>query len=190
MKKIALLAMTAAAAIATPAMAQNVTGQINLLGTVGPKCIVGSGPGATFSDTVNFGALDQTNGTLRTDLATVFGTRTFTVKCNSGNPGLSIEAVPLSTAGAAAAGYDNSIDYSATLSVDVANSGTPTTVTDASGTAGPSTGPAGGPLANATGNVRITTAGYATGSLTDLLVAGSYGNSVDNGVIKVIISPN
>ncbi len=191
MKKLALIAMTAAAAIASPAMAQNATGQINLLGTVGPKCIVGAGPGATFAETVNFGALDQANGTLRTDLDTTFGTRSFTVKCNSGNPSLSIEAVPLSTAATAATGYDNSIDYSASLTVDIANSGTPTVVTDASGAAGPTTGPAGGPLANATNNVRITATGFTTNNMaTDLLVAGSYGNSLDNGVIKVIIAPN
>jgi hypothetical protein len=184
MKKIALLAITAAAAIATPAMAQSVTGTITLTGTVGPKCFVDPGAGSTFTDSVNFGALDAADGTLRTNLASQFATKSFTVKCTSGNPGLSITAAPLATAGAAAAGYDNSIDFDATLTVDKATGGT-TAVTDASGTAGATTGSVGSPLANSVGNVRVTTANYATGTATDLLVAGTY-----NGLITVVISPN
>lgn len=183
MKKIALLAMTAAAAIATPAMAQTVTGTITLTGVVGPKCFVIPGSGGTFTGSHDFSNLDAADGTLRPGLATEFATKTFTVKCTSANPGLSIEAAPLATGGAAAGGYDNSIDYNATLTVDT--TGVAAVVTDASGTAGATTGSAGAPLANAAGNVRITTTGYATNTATDLLVAGTY-----NGLITVIISPN
>lgn len=184
MKKIALIAMAAAAVSAAPAMAQTVTGTITLTGVVGPKCYVIPGSVSTFSDAVDFLQLDAANGTLRPGLATDFGTRTFTVKCTSANPGLSITATPLATGGSAAAGYDNSIDYDATLTVDLAGGGT-AAVTDASGTAGATTGSAGAPLANSMGNVRVTSANYATNTATDLLVAGTY-----NGVITVVISPN
>jgi hypothetical protein len=184
MKKIALLAMAAAATFATPAAAQTVTGTITLTGVVGPKCFVVPGNGSTFSDSVDFLALDAADGTLRSGLASDFATKSFTVKCTSANPGLSITATPLATGGAAAAGYDNSIDYNATLTVDKAAGGT-TVVTDASGTAGATTGSVGGPLANSASNVRITTTGYATNTATDLLVAGTY-----NGLITVVISPN
>lgn len=185
MKKIALIAMTAAAAFATPAMAQQVvTGTITLTGTVGAKCYVGSDTSAnTFSDAVNFGALDATDGTLRTGLATDFGTRSFTVKCTSGNPTISVTANPLANTATPAAGYDNSIDYSATVTADRAGSGT-AVVTDASSAAGATSGQVGGPLANAASNVRITTTGYATNAATDLLVAGTY-----NGSVVVTISP-
>ncbi len=186
MKKIALLAMTAAAAIASPAMAQQVvTGTITLTGTVGTKCYVGTDTSVnTFSDAVDFHALDAADGTLRAGLATDFGTRSFTVKCNSGNPGLSITATPLATGASAASGYDNSIDYSATLTVDKAGGGT-TAITDLTSALGATTGSVGSPLANSAANVRITTTGYATGAATDLLVAGTY-----NGLITVVISPN
>lgn len=184
MKKIALVAMAAMAMTATPAMAQQVvTGTITLTGVVGPKCFVDPGAGATFSDSVNFMQLDAADGTLRPGLATDFGTRSFTVKCTSANPGLSVTATPLATGGTPAAGYDNSIDYNATLTVDLAPGGT-SAVTDASG-GGATTGSAGAPLANQANNVRITTAGYATNATTDLLVAGTY-----NGLITVVISPN
>jgi hypothetical protein len=183
MKKIALLAMAAAATFATPAAAQTVTGTITLTGVVGPKCFVVPGNGGTFTGSHDFLALDAADGTLRSGLASEFATKTFTVKCTSANPGLSITADPLATGGAAAAGYDNSIQYDATLTVDTTAGST--AVTDASGTAGATTGSAGAPLANAAGNVRITTANYATNTATDLLVAGTY-----NGLITVVISPN
>lgn len=183
MKKIALLALTAAAVFATPASAQTVTGTITLTGVVTPKCFVLPGSGSTFSDSHDFSNLDAADGTLRSGLATEFATKSFTVKCTSGNPGLSVTAAPLATGASAPAGYDNSIDYSATLTVDTTAGST--AVTDASGTAGATTGAAGAPLANSTGNVRVTTSGYATNTATDLLVAGTY-----NGVITVVISPN
>ena len=183
MKKIALLALTAAAAFATPASAQTVTGTITLTGVVTPKCFVLPDSASTFTASHDFSNLDAANGTLRSGLETEFATKTFTVKCTSGNPGLSVTATPLATVAPAPSGYDNSIDYSATLTVDT--TAAPASVTDASGTAGATTGSAGAPLANSIGNVRVTTAGYQTNNPTDLLVAGTY-----NGLITVVISPN
>jgi hypothetical protein len=184
MKKIALIAMTAMAAIATPAAAQTVTGTINLTGVVGPKCFVVPGNGNTFGETVNFGALDAADGTLRPGLATDFATRSATVKCTSANPSVSVTASPLATGGAAPTGYANTINYTASVAVDATglNNGP---FSDASGGAGSGALSVGSPLANTTGNVRITTSGYGTANATDLLVAGTY-----NGSIVVVISPN
>ncbi|MEY4055273.1 MAG: hypothetical protein RL519_608 [Pseudomonadota bacterium] len=179
MKKIALIAVAAAAFSANPAMAQ-ATGTINLTGVVASKCFV---EGTPIGGTHDFTALDATNGTMRTDLATDFGTKNFTVKCSSLNPTVSVKALPLATTATATAGYDNSIDYNAIVTVDKSGGGT-TAVTDASTDTTATTGTVGARLANSTNNVRVTTASYATGSNTDLLVAGTY-----NGSIEITISP-
>lgn len=183
MKKLALIAMTAAAAIASPATAQIVSGNITLTGTVGAKCFVVPGSGSTFSDAVDFLALDAADGTLRPGLATEFATKSFTVKCTSGNPTVAVSRTLLATGATAPAGYDNSIDYNAIVTVDTAAGGSASFDTDAA-TVPAATGQIGGPLANTTGNVKVTTADYKTGAATDLLVAGTY-----NGAIAITITP-
>lgn len=180
-----LIAAAPLALLASPAAAQSVTGTIGLTGTVAAKCIVSPGNGSTFSDSVDFHALDAADGTLRTGLATDFGTRSFTVKCNGTNPKVSIAANALSTGTPVVAGYDNSIDFTASVAVDAtgANAGP---FTDSSTTVGGSTATAvGSQLANAASNVHITTSNYATNNLTDLLAVGTY-----NGSVVVTISPN
>lgn len=185
MKKIAFLAIAASAAIASPAMAQNVTGTITLNGNVAAKCSVSPGSGNTFSDTVNFLELAQANGTLRTGLSTDFGTRSATVVCNTGTPKIAVDANPLATGGAAPTGYSNTINYTASVAVNTtaANSGPFTNASTAAPLAATTIG--GGSLANAASNINITTSGYATGTATDILVAGAY-----TGNIVVVISPN
>ena len=174
------------ALIAVPAAAQSsVTGTIDMTGTVAAKCFVVPGNGSTFSDSVNFLALDQANGTLRTGLATDFGTRNFTVKCNGTNPKVSVTANALATATPVVAGYDNSIDFTASVAVDAvgANAGP---FTDSS-TTGPGSTPTaiGSPLANSASNIHVSTSGYATNTATDLLAVGTY-----NGSVVVVIAPN
>ena len=184
MKKIALLAIAASAVIAAPAMA-DVTGTITLNGNVASKCSVTSSPaGATFAQTVDFLELSQANGTLRTGLATDFGTKSATVVCNTGTPKVSVDANPLATTGTAPTGYANAINYTASVAVTAvgANAGPFTNATTAAPTAATSVGSA---LANSANNVNITTSGYATQALTDILVAGAY-----TGNIIVVISPN
>ncbi|MFM5950930.1 MAG: hypothetical protein ACKOPM_17150 [Novosphingobium sp.] len=187
MKKIAFLAAAACAALATPAMAQNVTGTITLNGNVGAKCTVTSAPaGATFAQTVNFGELAQANGTLRTGLATDFSTTPVqaTVVCNTGMPKVAVDANPMVNAATAPAGYANTINYTASVAVAAvgANAGPFTNATTAAPGAATAVGSA---LANTTNNVVITTTGYATPGASDILVAGGY-----TGNIVVVISPN
>lgn len=180
-----ILAAAPLALIAVPAAAQSVTGTIDMTGTVAAKCFVVPGNGTTFSDSVNFGALDQADGTLRTNLATQFGTRNFTVKCNGTSPKVSVTANALVTGTPVVAGYDNSIDFTASVAVDAvgANAGP---FTDASTPIAGSTPTAiGSPLANAASNIHVSTSGYATNNLTDLLAVGTY-----NGSVVVVIAPN
>lgn len=185
MKKFAFLAAATAAVLATPAMAQNVTGTINLTGSVAAKCSVTPGDGSTFTDTVAFGELAQANGTLRTNLATTFGTKSFTVKCNTGTPTVSVDATALATAAPASTGYDNSIDFQASVAVTAVG---PTNngpfLNDSSAVATPAA-PVGSALANSANNVQITTSNYRTNNATDLLVA----SPTYTGSIVVVIAP-
>ena len=185
MKKIAFLAAAACAALATPAMAQNVTGTITLNGNVAAKCSVTPGSGATFAETVNFLELAQANGTLRTGLSTDFGTRSATIVCNTGTPKIAVDANPLATGGTAPTGYSNTINYTASVAVNTtaANAGPFTNATTATPLTATTIG--GGSLANAASNINITTTGYTTTNASDILVAGAY-----TGNIVVVISPN
>ena len=188
MKKIALIAMTAAAAIATPAMAQTVTGTINITGNVAPKCFVlnGEDVNSTFTANVAMGELAKSDGTLKDSatLATTFASQggsalDVRVLCTSANPAVSVKAEPLANTTAAPAGYDNSVDYTAdvtftrvggtTLVSDASTDGTATTATLASRLTGTGT------------NVSVRTSNW---SATGVLVSGDY-----TGKITVLVSP-
>ena len=186
MKKIALLAAAACAALATPAMAQNVTGTITLNGTVANKCSVTSAPaGSTFTQTVSFGELAQANGTLKTGLDTAFTAAAVqaTVVCNTGTPKVSVNADPMVNTATAPTGYANTINYTASVAVAAtgANAGPFTNSTLAAAGTATSVGSA---LANSANNVVITANTFATPGGSDILVAGSY-----TGTITVVISP-
>ena len=188
MNKIALLAVAASAVIATPAMAQNVTGTINLTGSVANKCSVSPSSTATFGTTVNFGELAVANGTLRTDLATTFGTKSFQIVCNTGTPKISVDANPLQISGATTppTGYDNSIDFTASVAVATTGTSPAPFTNDSAAAAGTATTIGGGMLANSASNVSVSTSNYRTNTLTDLLIADpSY-----TGNIVVVITPN
>ena len=185
MKKFAFLAAAACVALATPAMAQNVTGTITLKGNVTAKCSVTPGNGNTFAETVDFLELAQPNGTLRTGLSTDFGTRSATIVCNTGTPKIAVDANPLATGGTAPTGYSNTINYTASVAVNTtaANAGPFSNATTATPLTATTIG--GGSLANAASNINITTTGYGTTNASDILVAGAY-----TGNIVVVISPN
>lgn len=185
MKKIALVALAASvAALATPAAAQTVTGTINMTGSVAPKCFVVPGNGNTFGTTVNFGELAVANGTLRTDLATAFGTKSFSVLCNAGAPTISVDSTALATTTAAATGYDNSIDFQASVAVTTTGANNGPFLNDSSNAALAATA-IGSSLANVASNINITTSNYRTNALTDLLVA----DPTYTGSIVVVIAP-
>lgn len=188
MKKIALIAMTAAAAIATPAMAQNATGTINITGSVAPKCfVIGGATGSTFTANVPMGELAQADGTLKTsaDLSATFAEKggaalDARVLCTSATPGVSVKAEPLVNTADAGTGYDNSVDYQADVAFTLVG-GTDQSVSDASTDELATTDQLTARL-NGTGtNVRVRTSEW---SADGTLVAGSY-----TGKITVVISP-
>lgn len=190
MKKIALIAMTVAAAIATPAMAQttDVTGTINITGSVAPKCfVIGEAVGSTFTANVPMGELAQADGTLKdsTTLSNTFASvggaaLDARVLCTSATPSVSVKAEPLVNTVAAPTGYDNTVDYRADVAFSLVG-GTTQNVNDPSTDAVATTDTLSARL-NGTGtNVRVRTSNW---SATGTLVSGSYA-----GKITVVIAP-
>lgn len=187
MKKITLLALAASAAIATPAAAQSVTGTITLTGSVASKCVVSPDSGSTFAATVAFGELAVADGTMRTDLASTFGTQSATVKCNTAAPKISVNANTLQVPSPVAvpvAGYDDTIEFTASVAVTAVGTNNGPFTNDSAAAAGTLTA-IGSALANSASNINITTSNYRTDTATDLLVA----NPTYSGSIVVVISP-
>jgi hypothetical protein len=194
MKKFLMIGAAAASALAVPAGAQ-VTGTINITGTVASRCaVVGGATPTTFTDNVNLGELAQANGTLESSatLASRFistnsgSAPAFRVVCNSANPAVAVDATELTTAGTASTGYTNRIDYSAHVTVNLA-SGTTATVNNSTTTAATGATALGAPISGAAGNnVTVTADTFSTpGGATTLLVAGTY-----NGAIVVTVTPS
>ncbi len=188
MKKIALIAMTAAAVIATPAMAQDVTGTINITGSVAKKCFVlnGSAVSSTFGTTVALGELAKSDGTLRasTDLSSAFATAGGSaldaqVVCTSATPSVSVTAEPLANTVTADTGYDNSIDYRADVTLTTV-AGDVTVNAPSSNIAATTTNLTSRLTGTGT-NVKVRTSNWTADGV---LVAGSY-----TGKITVVIAP-
>jgi hypothetical protein len=187
MKKIALIALAASAAIATPAAAQTVTGTINITGSVAPKCfVIAPAAGSTFGGTVAMGELAQSNGTLlpSATLSTTFGAAgagvlTAQVVCTSANPEVSVTSEPLANAAAADPGYDNSIDY--TADVTFTRVGGTTLVSDPSAVAAATTATLASRLTGTGTNVSVASSGWTA---SGILVSGSY-----TGKITIVIAP-
>lgn len=186
MKKLATLALLASAAIATPAMAQTVTGTINITGTVQAKCLVVPGNGNTFGTTVAMGELSQADGTLKpsgtlsSTFATVGGAGlTAQVVCTSANPEVSVLSEPLVNSVAADPGYDNSVDY--TADVTFTRVGGTTLVSDPSAVPAATTTTLSSRLTGTGTNISVATSGWTA---SGVLVAGSYA-----GKITIVVAP-
>jgi hypothetical protein len=196
MKKLVLLAMAASTvAIATPAAAQ-VTGTVEVTGTVVGRCSVvqpGGGVGVgTFGGTIALSDLDEADGTLK---ATLEGTTSMApagtpvetrVVCNSANTNISVNAgklsnnVPLTDAG-----YSNDIDYTAELEVNTTAGLRYATYNTLAPVAADHTKQIGRIAAGAANNIKVRAYALAAeGGLTSLLVAGNY-----TSTITVTINP-
>jgi hypothetical protein len=199
MKTVLSMLAVGTALIAAPAMAQ-VTGTVDITGSVAPKCLVipGQGPvGATFGGLIPLGELADGTGKLRADVATTFnaagnaGALTARVVCTTAAPTISVNADAITSvntpAPAANSGYDNSIDFNASVAVQ--------TTTGAAGPfendsklvpAGLPDTAIGGRLANnGSTNIAITGSNFRTDTLQDLLVA----DTQYTGKIVVVIKP-
>ncbi len=194
MKK--LLGLSVAASLLTmanPAFAQDVTGTVNITGTVAPKCIVVPGAANSFETNVALGELAEADGRLATDLATRFTTVGGTglqarVVCTTAAPTITVDATEITSAAAATVGYANRINFTARVAVTVVNGNTTTTPTFTNNSiAAPlAATPIGGRLANnGLNNIAISATDFATPNPTDLLVAANdY-----SGRIVVVIAP-
>lgn len=190
MKK--LLGLSVAASLltmGTSALAQDVTGTVNITGTVAQKCLVVQGAGNSFSQNVALGELAQSNGTLAADLAARFVTvggqgLQARVVCTTAAPTIAVDATEITSATAADTGYANRINFTANVAVTT-TSGSSTFSNSTTGAALAAT-PIGGRLANNGGNnIVITATDFATPNPTDLLVAATdY-----TGRIVVVIAP-
>jgi hypothetical protein len=189
MKKIVLLALAASTvAVATPAAAQ-VTGTITLNGSVAEKCLVVPGAGSTFGGIISLGELAQADGTLRTGIAADANASPFMVArvvCTSATPTISVDTTALATLAPGAAGYDNSIDFNASVALVTTGANLGPFANDSASAPLAATA-VGSRLANNGGdNITITTSNFRTGAATDLLVA----SPTYTGSIVVVISPN
>jgi len=178
-------------AMAAPAAAQTVTGNVAITGTVSNKCSVLPGGGSTFSDSRDLGELAKVDGTMEDSatLASRFGLSggsapTFRVVCTTANPNVAVDSTELTTAGTAPTGYSSRIDFVAHVAAALTPSGTGNVANDSRGAATAAT-PIGGRLANnGSNNITVTADTFGTPNATDLLTAGAY-----SGNIKIDITP-
>ena len=180
----------ALAAASSPASAQSVSGTVTINGTVGEKCIVtdaGDDPNPDFGGIVDLGALDDTDGTLRTiadiNASSDLNNLGFRVVCTTATPTVAVSASPMVNAATAPAGYANTVHFTADANFSVVG-GTDTyqVITDATATNG---GTLSNRLATGPDNVQVDLSGFHTPAVTDVLVAGNY-----TGSVSITISPN
>lgn len=182
MTKFASLALAAAAlaAVASPALANS--GSVDVTGTVGARCTAVT----PITGSITLGELAKADGTVDAAFAGNTGglTRSFTVICNSANPKLSVNALPMinSAATTPPSGYTNTVHYTATLSAMQAKGGTGS-VADQSISTGATTGNV-DRLAAVQNNLSVTVGAGATAESTAILAAGSYA-----GKVEIVVSP-
>jgi hypothetical protein len=178
-------------AMAAPAAAQTVSGNVAISGTVTPKCTVINGDSpTTFSASRNLLELAKADGTLEDSsvLAGRFGTAgagapTFRVVCTSANPNIAVDATELTTPGAPPAGYTSRIDFTAHVAPRL-TTGAGTTVDNAtSGAATAPTAIGGRFAADGSDNITVTADTFMTGPGA-LLTSGAY-----TGNIHIDITP-
>jgi hypothetical protein len=193
MKKTILVgAALAGLATAPAALAQTVSGTVNVTGSVSARCVViTGGGGGTFTGSISLGELAGTDGTLSSTLsgstnASPGGATQFRVNCNSAAPKVTLSAtrLALSPTVTAPAGYANVIDYTADLDASLA-SGSSQTVSyvTASALPAPTVQTLSDSFANAPNNLTIKAHSLNTAA-SALLMAGNY-----SSVISVTIEP-
>ena len=204
MKKIVLAALAAGSAfIAMPAAAQ-VTGSVDVTGTVAGRCSVvpaGSGGPGAFTGTINLNTLDESDGTLRGNLESSTSAApadaqhvTTRVVCNTAAPTVAVSATAMQVSGGTldgTTGYADTINYTAQVEVDLVGGTSEFRAINTGSGAVPlvaSTGALGARIANTSGgaaNVDVSVYNlHAESADANILAAGTY-----NGVITVSIQP-
>ncbi|HEY0325747.1 MAG TPA: hypothetical protein VGC46_07195 [Allosphingosinicella sp.] len=174
-----LIASIAASAFATPALAQDATGNVNINGLVADRCLF-----TTPSEVINVGelALPGSGASAgRLDTSKLDGeSRTLVGWCNGTAATMTVEALALFNVdftSPAPTGFDRRVDYTADA---LANA---VTATDSSTAASPGAGsPV--PVGLFTGDV-VVTLSSSSSPTNGLLIAGTY-----QGQVIVTLSPN
>jgi hypothetical protein len=192
MKKFVLLAAAASAvAIVSPAAAQTVaSGSVTVTGSVADKCFAIT----PISDTITLGELALATGVNAGTIDSAFSSnigglsRSFTVRCTTTTPKITVSAVPLTISGDAGTlnGYTGTVHYTSTLTAQKATGGADASAayTTADSLPAATTTSVGDRLKNAANNVTVTVSNGTTTTATDQLKAGSY-----SGSISITVSP-
>lgn len=195
MRKMLLTALAAASAlaIAAPAAAQSVSGQVDITGSVGEKCIVtddGTPTSGSFGGSVNLGQLDDTDGTLKDSsvLETAFSAAgaanlTYRIVCTTPNTKLTVNANELTTGATVSAGYANTVHYNANVELALVG-GNQTLSNDSLLVPGGAEQTYTARLATGATNVSVTADTFRTPGPDDVMLAGTY-----NGNILITIAP-
>lgn len=195
MKKILLTALAAASAlaVATPAAAQSVSGQVDITGSVADKCIVtddGTPTTGAFGGSVNLGQLDDVDGTLKDSsvLSAAFAAAgaanlTYRIVCTTPNTQVSVNANELTTAAVVSTGYANTVHYNANVQLSLVG-GSQTLSNDTLLVPAGATQTYTARLATGANNVSVTADSFRTPGASDVMLAGTY-----NGNIQITIAP-
>lgn len=172
MRASLLIASLALPLAAGAAHAQTATGTVAIDGTVANRCSL-----SIDSATISLGEMSLP-GDGKLNASVVNGqNRTLSGFCNGATARMTVEAQPLLNPAAAAAGFDNRVDYTATATANSV-SGTDSSLASSPG-AGTSVA-----IGAFTGDILVTLSAASSPS-SGVLVAGGY-----NGQVLVTLAPN
>ena len=189
---IASAALALAASIAGPALAQSVSGQVNVHGFVAQRCGVTFAGDTTFSGTINLGELSQANGTMLSGLVassttSAAGVASFLIGCSGATFNVTLSATrlvnPLVVALPPSSG---NIDYTAEIKIALSLGGFATVgYTTAVSLPAPTTQLVNSFVSPVPGNFEIRVYAFAPeNGPTSVLIAGNY-----DSVITIVVAP-
>jgi hypothetical protein len=193
-----LTAMAACAALSTGAWAAaagEVDGTVNVAGHVTGICAVlnDGSPTNTFSGLIDLGELAGPDGKLSPTLtgASIAGaSQSFTVICNTSTPAITLSATTMmGDATTVLSGFTKSVDYTAKLDLNQADSSVKTFTYATAGSPAATNGNLTAPLSGTTNNVTVSVNSLTTNG--NYLTSGQYGqaNGGTGGVITVTLTP-
>ena len=184
--------MAVMAALAGPAMAQSVSGQVNVHGFVAPRCGVTFSGDSTFSGTINLGELAQANGTMLSGLAasstsSPAGLASYLIGCSGATFNVTLSATrlvnPLAVGLPPASAI---IDYTTEIKIALSAGGFATIgYTTALALPAPTTQLVNSFVSPVPGNFEVRVYGLMPDNgISSVLIAGNY-----DSVITVLVTP-
>lgn len=173
MRKSLLFAAAPIALMASPALAQDSTGTVDISGSVAGRCLFTTDNASIILGELALPGTDTSAGKLKASMvngrnATLVGW------CNNAASTMEVEATKLVNPATAASGFTNAVDYTATATANEVDA-TDTTTVEGAGDAED--------VGMFTGNILVTLSDAATDG--GLLVAGDY-----TGQVTVTLKPN